>query len=147
MEDRGAGNGYGATANIPLPPRSGDQAFLTAMEELMIPLLERYQPQMILVSIGFDAHWRDPLGYLFLSAKTQGILISRLKEWAAKHCDGKIALFLEGGYDLEAGAACAQASVSALIGEDWQDPLGPSPDEEGKVWLPVIRQARALWGL
>lgn len=147
LEDRGAGNGLGTTANIPLPPMSGDQAFVTAMEELIIPLIDRYQPQMILVSIGFDAHWRDPLGYLFLSAKTQGILISRLKEWAEQQCDGKLALFLEGGYDLEAGAACAQACVAAATGQDWQDPLGPSPKEEGMAWLPVLQEARTLWEL
>ncbi|MGE5225032.1 MAG: histone deacetylase [Omnitrophica WOR_2 bacterium] len=147
MEDRGAGNGLGTTANIPFPPMSGDRAFQAAMEQLIIPLLDRYQPQMILVSIGFDAHWRDPLGYLLLSAKTQGNLISKLKAWAGQYCGGKIALFLEGGYDLEAGAACAQACVAALTGQDWQDPIGPSPKEEGSAWIPVVRQARTLWEL
>ena len=62
MEDIGEGDGEGWTANFPLPAGSGDSAFITIMDELIIPLLDQEKPQMILVSYGFDAHWLDPLG-------------------------------------------------------------------------------------
>jgi acetoin utilization deacetylase AcuC-like enzyme len=62
LEDIGSGEGVGWTANFPLPPLSGDEAFLTIMDELILPLLDQKKPQIILVSYGFDSHWLDPLG-------------------------------------------------------------------------------------
>jgi acetoin utilization deacetylase AcuC-like enzyme len=147
LEDTGEGAGEGTTANLPLPPGSGDRAFRTAMEEVILPLLDRFAPEMILVSFGFDPHWRDPLGSLRLSAAGYGTLVADLVRWADEHCEGRIALFLEGGYDLQAGAACGQAVVAALLGRPWEDPLGPAPQPEGTAWQRVIRQARELWGL
>ena len=69
VEDIGAGIGEGWTANFPLPPGSGDAAFITIMDELILPLLVQKQPQMLLVSFGFDPHWLDPLGHLLLTAE------------------------------------------------------------------------------
>jgi acetoin utilization deacetylase AcuC-like enzyme len=102
---------------------------------------------MVLVSYGFDTHWRDPLGHIQLSAKGYGDLIASLADWTDAACDGRIALFLEGGYDLSAAAACSQAVVAALLGEAWDDPLGPSPKPEGKSWQSVVHCAREIWGL
>jgi acetoin utilization deacetylase AcuC-like enzyme len=115
------------------------------MEAVIMPLLDRFEPQMLLISFGFDPHWRDPLGYLMLSAAGYGDLIANLADWADAHCDGRIALFLEGGYDLEAGAACAQTVTAALLGEPRFDPLGPSPRPEGSAWQAVVERARRLW--
>jgi acetoin utilization deacetylase AcuC-like enzyme len=147
IEERGAGLGNGTNANLPLPPFSGDKAFQATLDELILPLLDQYNPEMLLVSVGFDTHWKDPLGSLLLSALAYGKLIEKLKHWADGKCRGRIALFLEGGYDLQAGAACAGAVVAALIGQPWQDPLGPSPRREGKDWQGVLQQAKQLWGL
>lgn len=145
VEDCGTGEGEGKTANFPLPPGSGDQAFLTITKEVLLPLLGRHKAEMILVSYGFDAHWRDPLGYLQLSAAGYRALIERLRAWAEAHCQGRIALFLEGGYDLDAAAACSQSVVSALLDLPWEDTLGPSPHPEGKSWQAVYQRARELW--
>jgi acetoin utilization deacetylase AcuC-like enzyme len=101
----------------------------------------------VLVSYGFDTHWRDPLGHLQLSGQGYGDLIARLVAWADKACDGRIALFLEGGYDLDAAAVCSQAVVAALLGEPWDDPLGPSPRPEGKSWQTIVSTGRGIWGL
>lgn len=147
LEERGEGPGEGTTANFPLPPWSGDEAFLALMEELILPLLERFGPEMVLVSYGFDPHWRDPLGNLVLSAQAYGQLIARLAQWADARCEGRMALFLEGGYDLQAAAACSQAVVAALLGQPYTDPLGPFPGVEGQRWRDGIIQARKLWGL
>jgi len=147
IEEIGAGPGRGATANFPLPPGTGDQGFNAIMDELILPLLERYHPEMVLVSYGFDPHWRDPLGHLQLSARGYGDLITRLVAWADGACGGRVALFLEGGYDLDAASACSQAVVAALLGKMWDDPLGPSPKPEGKSWQTTLRRSREIWGL
>ncbi len=147
LDETGEGPGRGLNANFPLPPGSGDAAFRTIVEEIILPLLDRFGPQMILVSYGFDPHWRDPLGHLQLSAGVYGELLRRLCAWAGEHCQGRVALFLEGGYDLEAGAACTQTVAAALLGQPWPDTLGPSPRPEGRSWQGVARRAKELWGL
>lgn len=147
IKETGIGEGKGTNANFPLPPFSGDQAFISVMKALILPLMERYNPEMILVSYGFDPHWRDPLGSLLLSAQGFYELISRLTNWADLHCDGKVAIFLEGGYDLEAAKACSNAVVAALLGIPWKDPLGPSPESEGKSWEIMFKRAVELWEL
>ena len=121
--------------------------FRAFMDELILPILDRFSPQMLLISIGFDPHWRDPLGHLMLTAQGFGSLIRSLVKFADRNCEGRIALFLEGGYDLDAGAACLQAAVAALLDVEWQDYLGPSPRPEGKSWAPVLREAHNIWGI
>lgn len=147
LDETGAGAGTGYTANLPLPPGSGDHAYQAALNELILPLLDRYQPEMLLLSVGFDPHWMDPLGHLLLSARVYGELVKRLAAWADGACGGRIALFLEGGYNLQAGEACGQAFVAALMNQPWVDPLGPSPRPEGKSWQNYLHQALDTWGL
>ena len=147
LTETGAADGQGANANFPLPPYTGNRGFKVVMQDFILPLLDRFSPEMLLVSVGFDPHWRDPLGMLMLSAKAYGDLVSDLASWANEHAEGKIALFLEGGYDLEAGAACALASVSALLQLPFDDPLGPSPYEESDAWRRTIEKAQALWNV
>ncbi len=147
LEEIGAGPGEGYTVNLPMPPGTGDQGFLTVMEQLILPLLARYSPEIILVSVGFDPHWRDPLGHFQLSAATYGSLVSDLVNYADRYCAGRIAFFLEGGYDLEANAACAQGLVAAIYSLPWQDPLGPTPRFEGKSWQSTVRIAKQIWKL
>jgi acetoin utilization deacetylase AcuC-like enzyme len=147
IEEKGGGIGRGYNANIPLPPGSGDEAFRTALNGVLLPLLTRYSPQMLLISVGFDNHWMDPLGSLNLSASGNRDLISGLCEWADANCGGKIALVLEGGYSLEAASACALAYVTALLGEPWQDPLGSSPRPEKSEWREVIQKVSSSWEL
>jgi len=143
----GSGDGEGKNANFPLPPGSGDEAFRSFLNELILPLLYEYKPEMILVSYGFDPHWRDPLGHLQLSAQGYGDLIAGLTKWADTHCEGKIAIFLEGGYDLEAAAACSLSVVYNLLGQKWVDSIGLSPHPEGQSWQGVLKKAKEIWKL
>jgi acetoin utilization deacetylase AcuC-like enzyme len=147
LNERGAGKGQGFTCNLPLPPYSGDKAFHFAYSEIVIPLLDRFQPEMILISFGFDAHWKDPLANLQVSANSYAQQISNLSAWAESNCNERIALFLEGGYDLDAGAACSVAATQALLGQKWEDPLGFAPEKESKQWRPVLEQAKQIWEL
>lgn len=145
LTDIGNGPGEGTTANFPLPPGSGDLAFRTIMDELIVPLLDRFIPEMILVSFGFDTHWRDPLGSLLLSASEYGHLITSLVDWTDKHCSGRIMLVLEGGYDLLAATACAMGVTAALLGQSWTDSVGPAPYVEKMEWQRMVEQAKKLW--
>ncbi|MBE0408570.1 MAG: histone deacetylase [Anaerolineales bacterium] len=147
LRDTGSGEGEGFNANFPLPPFSGDRAFKTIMDELIVPLLFNFKPEMILVSYGFDTHWRDPLGSLLLSARVYGDLIALLSSWADQFCDGRIALFLEGGYDIDAAKICSQAVTAAMLGQEWEDILGSAPNPENSQWEGMVRQAIKLWRL
>jgi acetoin utilization deacetylase AcuC-like enzyme len=146
LEDIGAGDGEGWTANFPLPAGSGDDAFCTIMAELILPLLDQHDPQMILVSYGFDPHWLDPLGQLLLTADCYGNLIQSLCSWADSHCGGRIGLFLEGGYDLNAAKACSLAVTSAMLGLTRADPY-PCPYHESHAWQVMVKQAKSIWNI
>ena len=145
LAERGGGKGFGFTANFPLPPESGDTAFEGVMDELILPLLDRYLPEMLLVSYGFDPHWLDPLGRLQLSADGMARLMSSLAAWSDAHCHGRLAVFLEGGYSLEAGEICTTAVIRALLGLEWADPLGRSPYPENERWMEMVSRAKEVW--
>ncbi len=147
LDERGEGRGAGATVNLPLPPGSGDAAYAAAMEELCLPMLDRWAPDMLLVSFGFDPHWRDPLGGLELSGAGLHRAFVSLRAWAHSRCQGKMALFLEGGYDLDAARACTLAVTAALLDLPYHDPLGPSPQFEGQDWINVLQRAKRIWNV
>ena len=141
----GEGEGQGFTANFPLPLGSGDSAFLKVLDTLILPLLDRYNPEMLLVSYGFDTHWLDPIGQMLVSADGYARLINRLAMWSDAHCHGRMAMVLEGGYDLDAAKACTLAVTEAMLGLNWDDPLGPAPYREGEAWRMMIERAKTLW--
>lgn len=147
IDEIGAGDGEGYTLNLPLPPLSGDKARIAALDQVILPMLNRCLPQMILVSIGFDAHWRDPLSQQLVTTHNYGQVIQLLTNWADQHCQGRIALFLEGGYDLLAARATSLAVTQALLGLPWRDPLVPSPLSECDTWQSVIAQSKQIWSL
>ncbi len=123
----GRGEGEGFTVNVPLPPGVGDEGYEHIFDEILYPLAERYHPELILVSAGFDAHWADPLGMMQLSTAGYVYLTRTLREMAEEFCDGHLIFTLEGGYDLEALAYSIAATLQALLGaEEIDDPLGPS---------------------
>ncbi len=108
--ERGVGNVF----NVPLSPMSGSREFRAAMSEIILPALDAFRPELILVSAGFDAHRADPLAQLQLEEADYGWVTERLLELAAKHAKGRLVSTLEGGYDLEALATSAAAHVAAL---------------------------------
>ena len=147
LDEVGEGAGLDTTANFPLPPGSGDTAYLTILDSLILPLLESYKPEMILVSYGFDIHWLDPLGQLLATADGYARILEKLASWSDAHCQGRLAIILEGGYDLEAAEVCTLAVTNAILGEVWDDPLGESPYVENEAWRGMVRRAKELWKL
>ena len=116
-EEIGSGQGRGFTRNIPVNAGEGDAAFLRATEEQIVRAIDDYAPQAILLSSGFDAHRRDPLGGMNVTEHAYGELTRRIVECAERHCGGRLFSLLEGGYDMEGLAASVAAHVSALNDE------------------------------
>jgi acetoin utilization deacetylase AcuC-like enzyme len=110
----GEGRGRGFTLNIPLEAGEGDPAYLRATEEQIVRAIDAYQPNAILLSAGFDAHRRDPLGGMHVSEQAYGELTTRVVEAAERHCRGRVLSLLEGGYDMEGIAASVAQHVPAL---------------------------------
>ena len=114
VED-GGWPGKGATLNLPMPGGSGDEEFLNGYKKFFLPAALAFKPELVLISCGFDAHWRDPLGGMGLTEQGFADLTKLVVEMANQTCGGKIVSFLEGGYDLEALAACAVAHARQLM--------------------------------
>jgi acetoin utilization deacetylase AcuC-like enzyme len=125
MDETGMGEGEGATANFPVAAGWGDEEYLRAFNEVLIPLARRFQPQLILVSAGFDAHWADHLAMMQVSVKGFAQMVVILKEMAAELCKGRLVFTLEGGYNLQVVASSIKAAFDVLLGNsEVDDPLG-----------------------
>ncbi|HTX01998.1 MAG TPA: histone deacetylase [Acidimicrobiales bacterium] len=134
----GTGAGAGATINVPLPAGTRGDAYRQAVEEVVLPAAEVFAPSWLLVSAGFDAHRDDPLAQLELSAGDFADLTERVARLVAP---GRRILFLEGGYDLEALAACTEAVAAALAGERIRaEPVTTSPDHGAAARDGVVGQ-------
>jgi acetoin utilization deacetylase AcuC-like enzyme len=107
---------FDTIVNVPLHAGGDGEVFREAVETAVLPRIEAHRPDLILVSAGFDAHWRDPLASLNLKESDYGWVTRRLMEIAERRCGGRIVSVLEGGYDLEGLAKSAAAHVDALMG-------------------------------
>ncbi len=126
-DEIGEGEGIGFNVNVPLPPRVGDEGFQRVFDDLLFPIAERYRPQLILVSAGYDAHWSDPLAMENLSIAGYTSLARTVIAMAHELCDGRIVFTLEGGYNLPALAHGVAATLRAMLGDaEIPDPLGPA---------------------
>ena len=117
-DETGIGEGVGATLNCPLPPGAGDEAFLAAIDERIVPAARAFDPDFVLVSAGFDAHRDDPLASLNVSTESYGKATESLLDLADLCCDGRFVSLLEGGYDLRALADCSALHVQTLLERD-----------------------------
>ena len=116
INETGKGPGKGTNVNLPLPPGTSDQSFLYGFSTLFPSLVEQYQPTVILVSAGYDAHFRDYQTELQFTATGYLKAAQLIVETAEKHCQGKIVVFLEGGYDLRALAESIYNTLTAMSG-------------------------------
>ncbi len=100
--ETGIGKGTGTTLNCPMPAGAGDQHYEKAFIDSILPAVEAFKPEFIIISAGFDAHIDDPLGHICLSTGFFRWMTTRMMEVADKHCQGRIVSALEGGYNLRA---------------------------------------------
>jgi acetoin utilization deacetylase AcuC-like enzyme len=107
----GAGRGY--TVNLPFDPGSDDGDYLRAFDDRVVPELDKFRPELLLISAGFDAHREDPLAHMNLSDECYELMTCRLVSVADQHCGGRVVSALEGGYNLK---ALGRSVVRHLIG-------------------------------
>lgn len=107
--------GVGNIFNAPLSPGAGGVEFVEAFEMRILPAVDRFAPDLIVISAGFDAHWRDPLASLNLSEDDFAWATERLMELADRHAGGRIVSLLEGGYDLKGLGDSVAAHVTTLM--------------------------------
>jgi acetoin utilization deacetylase AcuC-like enzyme len=117
----GVDAGRGFTVNLPLEAGAVGEDYRVAFEEVVLPVVRQFKPDLILVSAGFDAHERDPLANMRLTTDVFAAMTMELRGVAEECCDGRLALVTEGGYDLRALAASLDAVIQTLAG-----PLGPA---------------------
>jgi acetoin utilization deacetylase AcuC-like enzyme len=107
---------HGTIVNAPLRGGDGGEVFREAVEAAILPRIDAFGPDLIVISAGFDAHWRDPLASLNLTEADFEWATRRIMEIAERRCGGRVVSLLEGGYDLEGLAKSAAAHVDALMG-------------------------------
>ena len=110
-DEVGIGEGEGHTVNIPLNSRSGDSTFNVASKKIIQPILREFQPDAILISLGGDAHYMDPLASLTLSSKGYLDMMNDISSIASEICDNRYAVYLEGGYNVHALAEVVGSAV------------------------------------
>jgi acetoin utilization deacetylase AcuC-like enzyme len=127
VEARGGGAGLGFNLNLPLPPGCGEVAYLHAMERVVLPALDRFRPDVIIVACGFDAAAVDPLGRMLLTAESFRRMTRQLMQAADRLCGSKLVLVHEGGYSEVYVPFCGHAVLEELSGAPVQaaDPLAP----------------------
>jgi acetoin utilization deacetylase AcuC-like enzyme len=137
VNEIGEGDGRGATVNVPLSAGGGDAIYRGAFERVLVPVLEEFAPELVIISAGFDPAERDPLAQMDASDAGFGWMARALGQVADKHAKGKTLLVLEGGYDLPALESGLGAALRGLL-------FGEADDIPRDVDAPDIRKA-ARW--
>jgi acetoin utilization deacetylase AcuC-like enzyme len=127
--EAGQGRGHGYTVNLPVPPRSGDEAFVSLVRDVALPIARSYAPQLVLVSAGYDAHAEDPLADCTVS-DTGFVAMTELVRDLAAELAAPVGCVLEGGYDVDALARCVALTMETLALDGRREPradLGAVP--------------------
>jgi acetoin utilization deacetylase AcuC-like enzyme len=133
--DVGSGAGEGFTVNLPVPPRSDDEVFTSLVEGVVVPLAAAWEPQLVLISAGYDAHADDPLADCRVTAEGYAAMARSLSAVGAA-LGAPLGCVLEGGYALGALARSVAATMEALVAD-------PRPASDGRVdAAPAAREAR-----
>ena len=132
----GYGAGAGRTVNVPLEVGATDDDYKLVFEQVVLPVLSQFEPDIVLVSAGFDAHERDPLGGGRVTTAAFAAMTAALRGVAERCCDGRLVVVTEGGYDLRALGDCLRAVIDVLAGEatppvEW--PQAPVASSRGRA--------------
>ena len=117
-EETGTRDGLGTTLNLPMDAYSDDDDYISAVENKLIPAVQRYKPDLIIISAGFDAHQNDPLAQIQLTTDCFGKMTELMMEAAEDVCDGRLLSMLEGGYDYEALSDSVRLHIQTLLNPD-----------------------------
>ncbi len=154
VDEVGLDAGMGRTINVPLPPGTRDKHYLQAWQQIAVPALHAFQPDIVLISAGYDAHWRDPLVNMQMTTDGFYQLVQETWTTTADLCEGRLVVVLEGGYDLDALALSVENTVLALGGrqirqhDEEPPPLHPEQDKRITQYLDhAVEQHRQRLGL
>jgi acetoin utilization deacetylase AcuC-like enzyme len=142
LGESGAGEGEGYTVNLPVPPGSGHDEWLSLVQQVVVPAARAYEPEFIFVSAGFDAHREDPLAACALTEETYAAMAAAMRDLATE-LGVPLAFVLEGGYELGALARSVTATMAAASGDETPDTAPPGPlVEHARAhfarWWPVL---------
>ena len=140
LRDVGSGEGEGFTLNLPVPPGSGEPVWLSLVANTVVPVLKSFEPGLILVSAGFDAHRADPLAQCMLQTESFAKMATHIRA-AANELGVPFGAVLEGGYDLDALAASVAATLEAFADEDAE----PEPFAADEVTLHHAGTVKQYW--
>jgi acetoin utilization deacetylase AcuC-like enzyme len=145
--DVGRGKGAGFTLNVPLEAGSTDGDYADVFKALVVPVIDQFRPELVMISAGFDAHERDPLARMRLSTTGYALLTKSLCAAADRHCHGRIVAITEGGYDLTALKACLESSITVLDGAAVPAPSEPprGPTARSRTAIDAVRAAHAKY--
>lgn len=138
MEQIGEGEGKGYTVNIPVPEGTGSADYIRILEEFVLPMMESFNPELVVISAGQDSHRDDAISGIRLTENCYGEMTKLLLEKADKLCDGKLVVELEGGYNLEALSRSIYNIILALLG------IEPEFEIEGEVKKPTLEILKSL---
>ena len=142
VEEIGEGEGLGYTVNAPLPAGYGDLEYITVFKKVLVPVARAYQPDVILVSAGFDIYFGDPLGGMLVTPIGVAYLTRLVKQLALECCEGRLLLTLEGGYSLQGLSDCVAAVIFELVGRSIIPTDKFEEFEEQEKELEVLAQIR-----
>ena len=139
----GHGDGAGYTLNVPLEVGATDADYWHVYDDVIGPAIERYAPDLLLVSAGYDAHERDPLAGMRMTTEGYAAIVGRLRVAALRACGGRIAAVTEGGYHLQSLAACLEATLDELGRNGAAVTFTPSGgDERARAAIAAVRAAQ-----
>ena len=131
LDEVGEGLGEGTTVNVPLPGDAGDRAMIMAFESILVPAVEWFKPDLILVSAGMDAHITELC--MAMTYDGYSALTGILQRLADKHCKGRLVMALEGGYNPDTLAKCTRATLDVMAGGEPVEPREPGMAEVAEI--------------
>lgn len=146
-DDVGIGKGAGFTLNVPLEAGSTDGDYTEVFKALVIPVIDQFLPELVVISAGYDAHERDPLARMRLSTSGYAGLTKALCDAADRHCHGRVVAVTEGGYDLRALRSCLESSIAVLDGGAPSPPAEPvlAATSRSRTAIAAVRSAQAKY--
>jgi len=144
LREVGHGAGEGYTINVPLPAGCGDDDYLKVFDEVLLPVLDEFEPQLILLSAGQDAYHKDPLAGMNLTKRGYFQMAQKLREIADRHAEGRILVCLEGGYHLEGQAGAVLQAMNALGNWNLPVPAETAENYSGEMAERRIREVKEI---
>jgi acetoin utilization deacetylase AcuC-like enzyme len=153
IDEIGEGEGVGYTVNIPLPYGVSDKTYIQAIDTILVPIIQQYSPEFILVSAGYDGHFSDPVGRLGLSSLSYRMAFERILSLASTVCNDRLVALLEGGYNLTYLGKLVTLTLSKMAGipysmVDKNQPMQPRTVKQAEKVIESVKEIQsAFWNL